>query len=301
MTLQQTPTRHDQSSEHTIAFNGILGVYGTCGMKSASRPKQWREAGSIDHQQHNAQASQSKGSPTRANRCRCNVPRHAFCNSTNGRFRHSRFGKTRKACPGTSNGRIERPNSRNRRFARFRCTAVPNRRPITIPIIVSRDRVGQIWRLNNPVETRRPVSLMRWISRLHFKKNCTDRCPAVMTNLLVGSSPDHAQQPEGARRACARPFLYYDQTGTKVPTPGLPSATRMLPTCRLPNGRKVSDGETSAAFGSATSNNFSTILGAHALPKSMFPLALEIRGLFKSERHCALLLERSFFNEEAAL
>ena len=61
------------------------------------------------------------------------------------------------------------------------------------------------------------------------------------------------------------------------------------------------DGETSAALGPATGDNFSPILGAHALPKSMFALALEIRGLFKSERHCALLLERSIFNEEAAL
>jgi hypothetical protein len=75
----------------------------------------------------------------------------------------------------------------------------------------------------------------------------------------------------------------------------------MLPTCRLPSGRKESDGETSAAFGSTTSDDFSAVLGAHALPKSMFPLALEIRGLLKSERHDGLLLEKSTFNEEAAL
>lgn len=33
----------------------------------------------------------------------------------------------------------------------------------------------------------------------------------------------------------------------------------------------------------------------------MLPLALEIRGLLKSERHCALLLEKSIFNQEVAL
>ena len=109
------------------------------------------------------------------------------------------------------------------------------------------------------------------------------------------------QRPEAACQDCASPHFYYDQAKTTGPTPGVPSTTWMLPTCRLPSGRKESDGETSAAFGSTTSDNFSAVLGAHALPKSMFPLALEIRRLFKSERHCALLVERSFFNEEAAL
>lgn len=96
-------------------------------------------------------------------------------------------------------------------------------------------------------------------------------------------------------------MFFHDRAKTTVSTPGDHPPPGCLPTCRLPNGRIESDGEASAALGSATSDDLAAVFCAHALPKSMFPLALEIRGLFKSERHCALLLERSFFIEEAAL
>ena len=80
-----------------------------------------------------------------------------------------------------------------------------------------------------------------------------------------------------------------------VPTPGHHPRPGCLPTCRLRSGREELDGETSAALGPATGDNFSPILGAHALPKSMLSLALEIRGLSKGERHHTLLylLDRS--------
>lgn len=162
---------------------------------------------------------------------------------------------------------------------------------------------GQIWRLNNPVETRRPFFLMCWISRLRFKKNGTTPCPAVMTNLPVGyPSRSHPNSQRFVRSAGASSILsiWPRQDDSTHPRSIIHHPDVCLHADCL-GGRKVSDGETSTTFGSATSDNFSAVLCTHALPKSMFPLALEIRGLLKSERHCALLLERSFFNEEAAL
>jgi hypothetical protein len=70
-----------------------------------------------------------------------------------------------------------------------------------------------------------------------------------------------------------------------------------LPSCGLRNGREESDGETGAPFGPTTSNNFSAIFSAHALPETVFPLALEIRGLLKSERHDALLPRDRFMKK----
>ena len=61
-----------------------------------------------------------------------------------------------------------------------------------------------------------------------------------------------------------------------VRTPGHHPRPGRLPTCRLRSGSEESDGETSAALGPATSDDFTPILGAHALPKSMLTLALEI-------------------------
>lgn len=173
MTFQQAPPCHHDPPHHSMPLNGILRVHGTGRMESACRSQQRRHADSVGHQEHDAQSPQHAGSPKRANRCLCNVLRHMFFSSAKGRVRHSRFGNTRNAYPGLNAGRTERPNSRKRRFARFRETAVPNRRPITIPIIASWDMSGQIWRLNNPVETRRPIFLMCWMSRLRFKKNGT--------------------------------------------------------------------------------------------------------------------------------
>src|SRR5574340_1314922 len=154
MAFQQTAPRHHQSPEHTVSLDGILRIDGACGMKPAGRPQQRRQADTIGHQQGDAQPPYGEGSPKRASRCLCNMPRHWLCNSAKGRIRQSRFGNTRNMFPGTNAVRTERPNSRNRRLARFRRTAVPKRRPITIPNIASPDVPGQIWRLNNPVETR---------------------------------------------------------------------------------------------------------------------------------------------------
>lgn len=187
VTFQQAPTSHRYPLEQSISFNGVLRIDGTGRMEAACGTKHRRHTGPVDRQQADAEVPHDEGSPTRTNRCLCNVLRHTLCSSTNGTFRHCRFGKTRNACPALNVGRTARPNSRNRRFALFRRTAVPNRRPMTIPIMVSWGIVpGQIWRLNNPVETRRPFFLMSWISPLRFKKNDADACPAVITNLSAG-------------------------------------------------------------------------------------------------------------------
>jgi len=165
-----------------MPLNGVLRIDGTGRIKSACRPQQRREAGPVEHQQNNAEPSHGMGSPKRASLSLCNVLRHMCSNSEKGSVRHSRFGNTRSALPGTNAGRTERPNSRKRRLARFRRTAVQNRRPITIPNMALGHMSGQTWRLNNPVETRRPNFLMCWISRLRFKKNVTGPCPCAMNN-----------------------------------------------------------------------------------------------------------------------
>lgn len=182
-----------------MPLDGVLRIHGTRRIETAGRPKQRRNTGTVDRQEYETHAPQREGSPKRANRCLCNVARHRLCNSTNDRFRHSRFGNTRNAFPGTNTDRAARPSSRNRRFARFRRTAVPNRRPITIPIMASWVMPGQIWRLNSPVETRRPFFLMCWISRLRFKKNGTDICPTAITNLPAGYLAASPGRPEIAR------------------------------------------------------------------------------------------------------
>ena len=216
MAFQQPSNCHKPPLDHAIPLDGILRIDRTGWIKTTSGPDQWRNTGAIDRQEYKTEAPQREGSPKRANRCLSNVARHMFCNSTNGRFRHSRFGNTRKACPGTNTDRAARPSSRNRRFARFRRTAVPNRRPITIPIIASWDKPEQIWRLNNPVETRRPLFLMCWISRLRFKKNGTDFCPAVITNPPAGYLTASPGRPEIAHR-----HIDIRQPGkAAVPTPG---------------------------------------------------------------------------------
>lgn len=196
MAFQQPSNCHKPPLDYAIPLNGILRIDRTGRIEPTRGPEQWRHAEPVDRQEHQTDTPQRKGSPKRANRCLSNVARHMLCNSTNDRLRHSRFGNTRNACPGTNTGLSARPSSRNRRFARFRRTAVPNRRPITIPIIASWDKPEQIWRLNSPVETRRPLFLMCWISRLRFKKNGTTRCPAVITNPPAGYLTASPGRPE---------------------------------------------------------------------------------------------------------
>ena len=246
-------------------------------MEAARRPEHRRHTGAVDRQKADTEIPHDEEAPERANRCLCNVLRHTLCSSTNGTFRHCRFGKTRNACPAISVGRTARPNSRNRRFALFRRTAVPNRRPMTIPIMASWGIApGLIWRLNNPVETRRPFFLMSWISRLRFKKNDADACPAVITDLSAGY-----QVRPGSNHVKPHIVLCIAHV---LPRPGSDDSIHpgdhpppgCLPTCRLPSGRKESDGEASAALGSATSDDLAAVLCAHALPKSMLSFALEI-------------------------
>ena len=126
--------------------------------------------------------SHNAGSPKQASRCLRKVLRHIFSNSAKGSVRHSLFGKTRKPYPGSNAGRTERPNSRKRRLALLRRTAIPNRRPITIPSMAWGNISGQTWRLNNPVETRRPAFLICSISRLRFRKNGIGPCPCAINN-----------------------------------------------------------------------------------------------------------------------
>jgi hypothetical protein len=113
----------------------------------------------------------------------------------------------------------------------------------------------------------------RSLSPRHESPACP-RSPSLSSHYLRVTSgpivPDH--QPENMTGSLTG---HHQQPGC-------------LPSCRLRNGREDSDGETGAALGPATSNNFSTILGAHALPEPMFALALEIRRLLESERHDAL-------------
>ena len=80
------------------------------------------------------------------------------------------------------------PFHEKRRLARFRRTAVPNRRPITMPSIASENIFGQNCRLNHPVETRRPVLLIRSMSELRLRKNDTGLCPCVMNSPACPSS-----------------------------------------------------------------------------------------------------------------
>ena len=115
-------------------------------------------------------------------------------------------------------GRAARPSSRNRRFARFRRTAVPE--PSTdrqshhgIPLVMP----GQIWRLNSPVETRRPFFLMCWISPATLQENGTDICPTAITNLPAGYLTASPGRPE---RSHVAPLTYDNQVKTAVPTPG---------------------------------------------------------------------------------
>ena len=196
MTFQKTPNCHKPPLEHTIPLNGALRIDRAGRVEATRRPEHGRHADAVDRQEHETEAPQREGSPKRANRCLCNVARHTPCNSANDRFRQSRFGKTRNACPGTNAGRSARPSSRKSRFARFRRTAVPNRRPMTIPICVSWETPEQTWRLNSPVETRRPCFLMCWISPLRFKKNGADTCPAVITHLPAGYLVANRVRPE---------------------------------------------------------------------------------------------------------
>ena len=64
---------------------------------------------------------------------------------------------------------------------------------------------GQIWRLKNPVETRRPFFLMSWISRLRFKKSGAHARPAVITPACGSSGSTALQHIEVAYRPMCRP------------------------------------------------------------------------------------------------
>jgi hypothetical protein len=182
MAFQQASSGHQKTLYHSVPFNCALGIHGAGGVKPACRSQQWREEGSVKHQETNAEASHNPGSPNWANRCLRKVLRHTCSNSAKGSVKHSRLGKTRIPYPGNKAGRTDRPISRKRRLARFRRTAVPNRRPITMPSIASENIPGQNCRLNHPVETRRPVFLIRSMSRLRLRKNDTGLCPCVMNS-----------------------------------------------------------------------------------------------------------------------
>ena len=189
MAFQQAPSGHQKTPDYSVPLNHILRIYRTGGIKSACWSQQRRNAGSVKHQQQDAQTPHNAGSPRRANRCLIRVLRHKVSNSAKGSVRHSRFGKTSTPDPGSNAGRTERPNSRKRRLARFRRTAVPNRRPITMPSMASENMSGQNWILKHPVETRRPTFLICSMSRLRFKKNGTGPCPCAMNSPTCPTSP----------------------------------------------------------------------------------------------------------------
>jgi hypothetical protein len=150
MAFQQASSGHQKTLYHSVPFNRALGIHGAGGVKPACRSQQWREEGSVKHQETNAEASHNPGSPNCANRCLRKVLRHTCSNSAKGSVKHSRLGKTRIPYPGNKAGRTERPISRKRRLARFRRTAVPNRRPITMPSITSENIPGQNCSRNAP-------------------------------------------------------------------------------------------------------------------------------------------------------
>lgn len=102
---------------------------------------------------------------------------------------------------------------------------------MTIPIMASWGSMpGQIWRLNNPVETRRPFFLMSWISRLRFKKNGTALCPADITHLPVGHQPRPGLKDQRPRAKTVRRRIF---TTTRLRRQDPPQVYHPPPGCCL--------------------------------------------------------------------
>ena len=125
--------------------------------------------------------STGSSSSLRSNRWRRSDDSHTSFKTAKGCTIESRLGKTTRLCPGSKWPRNCRVSSRNKRFARFRLTAPPNRFPTTIPIRLLLWSVRQITILNKEVEIRRPCSLAYSISRLRLRNSSLSPPPFDMT------------------------------------------------------------------------------------------------------------------------
>lgn len=156
-------------------------------MARIGRPDQGTEKSSTDiHQLGKDRLASHYSFSTFTARCRWSEALHASLKTLNGCVSASRLGNTSSACPGMSWLRTCLANSRNRRLARFRRTALPNRRPTIIPTRADSPWTRQTKRLKNAVESRRPCCLTNSISRLLRKKSPLSP-PSCAIDVILGT------------------------------------------------------------------------------------------------------------------
>ena len=204
MASQQTPQSQASTLRNAEAIDGLAGILGARRFKSAGRPKPRRDPEPIRPNDRHAYRLHRNFSDALSTPWRRSVAHHRRFNSSNGRVRASRFGNTRSACSAASSPRTCRDNSRKRRFARFRRTAMPNRLPTTIPTRVVRASLLQTSRLKQAVDSRRPWCFTYSMSRLARRKK--DRSPVACDIVRLIEDPRRTHPPHSYVPSWAGPL-----------------------------------------------------------------------------------------------
>ena len=140
------------------------------------------------------------GSEVRSPSC-CRAESHAERKHLCSTLKAFRLGNTRMCQPSTKWDRTCRANSLKIRFARLRSTALPSRRPTTIPICVWVEGSGYETRLKSGVSNRRPVRFTRSMSECLRRKKRRSGDGRAM-RLIPSTS--RVLSPDGGPTLCAR-------------------------------------------------------------------------------------------------
>jgi len=204
MTLQEAPHRSATAFDDAEAVDGLARILGARGFKTAGGTQQGRDPKSVRVNHCHADCPHHEFSGALSNPWRRSVARHRFFSSSNGRVRASRLGNTSNAWLAASSPRTCRDSSLNRRFARLRRTAMPNRLPTTMPTRPTGTSVLQISKLKHAVDSRRPCCFTYSMSRLARRKKTRSPAPCDIIRLItsprktgphdscVPSSPDRS-------------------------------------------------------------------------------------------------------------
>src|SRR5262245_62109930 len=133
VTSQNSTDGETASLEDAEPDNRLASISRTSRLKSASRPQQRRNSVSVQRKQRQADRFHPIFSEKLSKPWRPSVARHVFIKSAKGSPSASRFGNTKRAWPETSSPRTCLVNSRKRRLARLRRTAIPNRFQTKMP------------------------------------------------------------------------------------------------------------------------------------------------------------------------
>ena len=151
MTLEKSNDGEANPDHDTMTTDGFMGIARTGRLKSAGWPKERRDPALVGGNQPEADGEHDGNTRESNNPSWCRADLHVSFRVWCFVDKALRLGNTIMSRPFTNCVRVCLTNSLKIRFARFLMTALPRRRPTTIP---TRDRGSADWcetRLNSGV------------------------------------------------------------------------------------------------------------------------------------------------------